>query len=227
MRRKVPFLGEEFITRDGDDESQEKRERGQQIDEIISTHGQQSTWDDLVSSDYPDPSGMPARVASPHASVAMPSAAPEPKLEAKPKPARSGMVPISPGPVLKMALMEANMSLSKPAAVGGASIDWRPINNGHSLRINICGNLDHNLRAEWRRLLAETDANGIGQFEFNLTQAPNLSLTGLGMLLLFKERKGAERGDIKLCHCNKNVWDLLQWSGMDKYFTIQGIPGNG
>jgi anti-anti-sigma regulatory factor len=76
-------------------------------------------------------------------------------------------------------------------------------------------------------LLAETDANGIGQFEFNLTQAPNLSLTGLGMLLLFKERKGAERGDIKLCHCNKNVWDLLQWSGMDKYFTIQGIPGNG
>ena len=107
-----------------------------------------------------------------------------------------------------------------------ATIDWLPINSGHGLRINISGSLDQSMHNEWRRLIAETEANGVGQFEFNLTDAPNLTLTGLGMLLHFKEQKGSERGDIKLCHCNKEVWQMLQWTGMDKYFTIQGRPGS-
>jgi anti-anti-sigma factor len=212
MRRKVPFLGEEQITRANDEEAKAKKARGHLIDDVVSTQNQPSTWDDLVYSDYPDPMGGPPRVARPHAAV--------------PKSTRPKMVPVTPGPVLKKAVLDANMFAAKTAVLNGATIDWLPINNGHGLRINICGNLDQNLRAEWRRLLEETQANGIGQFEFNLTQAPGLTLTGLGMLLLFKEQKGSERGDIKLCHCNKEVWQMLQWTGMDKYFTIQGVPGS-
>ena len=210
MRRKVPFMGEENITRADDEAAQAKKIRGHLIDDVVSTQRQASSWDDVVSSDYPDPAGGQPRVSRPHATT--------------PKPVRSKIVPVTPGPVLKKTIMDTNFEAAKVALGNGASIDWRPINNGHSLRINICGNFDQNLRSEWRRLLEETQENGIGQFEFNFTQAPTLTLTGLGMLLLFKEQKGSERGDIKLCHCNRDVWKILQWSGMDKYFTIQGIP---
>lgn len=211
MRRKVPFQGEENITRASDEDAKAKKARGHIIDDVLSTHKQPSTWDDHVAESYFDPFSAPPRVARPHAHAPSPA----------PKPARSKVVPVTPGPVLKKAIIESSLSASK-----GGTIDWLPINSGHGLRINICGNLDQNLRAEWRRLIEETEANGIGQFEFNLTEAPNLSLAGLGMLLLFKEQKGSERGDIKLCHCNKEVWQMLQWTGMDKYFTIQGKPNS-
>ncbi len=212
MRRKVPFMGEENVTRADDEDAQAKKARGHLIDDVVSTQRQASSWDDVVSSDYPDPMGGPPRVARPHATM--------------PKSTRPKIVPVTPGPVLKKAVMDVNIEAAKATVFNGASIDWLPINNGHSLRINVCGNLDQHLRSEWRRLLEETQENGIGQFEFNFTQAPTLTLTGLGMLLLFKEHKGSERGDIKLCHCNKEVWKMLQWTGMDKYFTIQGIPGS-
>ena len=207
MRRKVPFIGENYIERDVDDEAVAKKAKAAVIDDILSTLKQPSTWDDFVSSDYPDPmDGRPP----------MASAQPLPK-----KPSRPRTVPVTPGPMpaLKRAVIDSTYSM------GLSSIDWLPINSGHGLRINICGNLDQNLRSEWRRLLEETERTGVGQFEFNFTEAPSLSLTGLGMLLLFKEQKGSERGDIKLCHCNKDVWQMLQWTGMDKYFTIQGILG--
>lgn len=207
MRRKVPFMGEDRIVRDGDEASQAKKARAQVIDDILSTNAQPSTWDDLVASDYPDPLGMTQSTPRPH----LPPKKPRPKT-----------VPVTPGPVssLKKAIIDGAFTNSL------STIDWLPINSGHGLRINICGHLDQNLRAEWRRLLEETERTGVGQFEFNFTEAPSLSLTGLGMLLLFKEQKKSERGDIKLCHCNREVWQMLQWTGMDKYFTIQGIPGS-
>jgi anti-anti-sigma factor len=205
MRRKVPFMGEENISRANDDVAQAKKARGNVIDDLLSTQRQPSTWDDFVASDYPDPIGPLPTVARPHVHA--------------PKPARSKTVPVTPGPVLKKAIIEGSFSDANTA-----TLDWLPINSGHGLRVNICGTLDQSLRNEWRRLMEESKSNGVGQFEFNLTEAPTLSLTGLGMLLLFKEQKGSERGDIKLCHCNKEVWQMLQWAGMDKYFTIQGKP---
>lgn len=209
MRRKVPFLGEEHINRAEDDATQAKKARGHLIDDVLSTQKQPSTWDDLVTSDYPDPASGPPKVSRPHVPPQKP---PRPKAKT---------VPVTPGPTFKRAVIEGRYSDESLS-----SIDWLPINSGHGLRVNICGNLDQNLRAEWRRLIEESERSGIGQFEFNLTEAPSLTLTGLGMLLLFKEQKGSERGDIKLCHCNKDVWQMLQWTGMDKYFTIQGMPGS-
>jgi anti-anti-sigma factor len=230
MRRKVPFMGEEHLIRAEDEESQAKKARGQLIDDVISTQKQPSTWDDHVAPDYFDPFGAPPKVLRPHAHMPMPMTAPTPA----PAPTRPKRVPVTPGAVPKKAVIESSSNSSISNSVNSsnsytsakmATIDWKPINSGHALRINIFGNLDQNLHSEWRRLIAETEANGIGQFEFNLTDAPSLTLTGLGMLLLFKEQKGSERGDIKLCHCNKDVWQMLQWTGMDKYFTIQAIPG--
>lgn len=228
MRRKVPFLGEENISRADDESAQAKKSRGSIIDDVLSTQKQPTTWEDLVTSDYPDPVAPGPKVAQ--ASVAMPSA-PPPSPAPKPRPRT---VPVTPGPILKKAVIEStfNSSVAAPStsssilSMNGSAIDWLPINSGHGLRINIFGSLDQNLRSEWRRLIEETKSSGVGQFEFNLMEAPNLTLTGLGMLLLFKEQKGSERGDIKLCHCNKDVWQMLQWTGMDKYFTIQGRPGN-
>lgn len=199
MRRKVPFVGEERIARATSDEADAKKTNGRAIDEVLSTYLGSSSWEDYVPSSEPE-TPKPQRANS---SIS--------------RQARHGIMPISQGATLKKAVIDSNVR---------ARIDWIPINNGHGLRINIAGNLDQSSREEWRRLLDETANNGIDQFEFNMTQAPSLSLTGLGMLLMFKEQKGSERGDIKLCHCNKDVWQILQWTGMDKYFVIQGGPGN-
>lgn len=117
---------------------------------------------------------------------------------------------------------QVKTAISEPAT--RTSVDWIPINNGHALRINVYGDLDQNILEEWRRLLDETADNPVSQFEFNLTQVPTISLTGLGMLLMFKERKCSERSDIKLCHCSREVWQIIEWTSMDKYFTIQGAP---
>src|SRR5690606_10532300 len=90
------------------------------------------------------------------------------------------------------------------------------------LRINISGTIDQELRREWLRLLRETASKEIDQFEFNLTRTPALSLTSLSMLLLFREQKRSQRQNITLCHCNRQVWEMLQWTGMDRYLVIQG-----
>lgn len=119
-----------------------------------------------------------------------------------------------------------NTVAQKKAAPVAAQIDWKPINNGHCLRISISGKLDLQARGEWQRFIRETSASRISQFEFNLTQTPELSLTGLGMLLLFKDQKKSQRQDIKLSHCNHQIHELLQWTGMDKYFLIQPKPGD-
>lgn len=174
------------------EDAEAKRARGRVIDEVMSTQRQPSTWEDEVRVPESRPKSM-AQGMRPH----MPPS----------KPIRPGSPPVI------RAIIESTMR---------ASVDWIPINNGHGLRINISGVLDQNARYEWRRLLEETEASSASQFEINLTQAPAIGLTGLGMLLFFRERKGSDRNDIKLCHCNKDVWEVLRWTGMEKYFTIQG-----
>ncbi|RYZ95857.1 MAG: anti-sigma factor antagonist [Moraxellaceae bacterium] len=198
MRRNVPFLGEERITRSAEESDEAKKVSGREIDDVLSSLSAGSSWDDLVVEEKP--AGKPRAGGSIS------------KGDAVSKQVRhsAGHSPI--GQTVKKPVDD------KP------SIDWIPFNNGHALRINLTGNFDQNIRSEWRRLLEETEGNGISQFEFNMTRTTNISLTGLGMLLMFKERKGSERGDIKLCNCNTDVWQILEWTGMDKYFTILGQP---
>jgi anti-anti-sigma factor len=199
MWDKVPFLGESRIHRAEDEEREAKNTQGQAIDEVMSTFSDATSWDDVAIQPPVLDQPVLSISAMPHASVAIPVR----------------RATHTQGAALKKAIIESNYSVG---------MSWIPINNGHGLRINILGNMDAMLSDEWSKMIETTSANNIGQFEFNLTQAPSISLAGIGMLLLFKEQKGSARGDIKLCHCNREVWQLLQWTGMDKYFVIQGGP---
>lgn len=201
MRQKVPFVGEEHIQRPNDEASAAKKARGRIIDEVISTDKEPTSWDDTIRVDK---NAEAARAAA--------------------RQNRYGGVPFAPGAGGFTPGDLLRGSGSDKQAKGSATIDWVPINNGQCLRINVAGHLDQDAREEWRRLLDETSLNEVGQFEFNMMQTQSLSLTGLGMLLLFKEQKGSDRSNIKLSHCNREVWQILQWTGMEKYFTIQGAP---
>ncbi len=213
MRHLVPFVGERKVVRADDEQARAKRTGGRVIDDIVGDGKTESSWDDVVPDGWLDkskPKPMPTPTAS--TSVAIPKA----------------HVPIKAGPKTSGATPAKKATSSKPVTSSGsisfsdsASMDWVRINNGRGLRVSIHGNIDNDLRQEWSRLLNDTESADVKEFEFNLNETPALSLTGLGMLLLFKERKGSKRDDIRLCNCNKDVTQMLQWTGMDKYFLIQ------
>ncbi len=225
MRHQVPFVGERKVVRAEDDQARAKRTSGRVIDEVVGNGVVDSSWEDVVPAGWDDKS-QPKKPEAPRASVSMP----------KPQvPLRSGGKSLATGVGSKQ--QTATKTPAAPKSGGSysgaitfsdsASLDWIPINSGRGLRVNIHGSIDHDLRKEWSRLLNDTEAAGMREFEFNLTETPALSLTGLGMLLLFKERKGSTRDEIKLCNCNKEVAQLLEWTGMDKYFLIQTTQISG
>lgn len=213
MRHHVPFVGERKVVRADDEQARAKRTGGRVIDDIVGDGKVESSWDDVVPEGWLDKSNPnPAKPPVASASVAMPRA----------------HVPIKPGSKSASSKTAKKTPSAKPSSLASAisfsdsaSMDWVHINNGRGLRVSIHGNIDNDLRKEWSRLLNDTESAHIKEFEFNLSETPALSLTGLGMLLLFKERKGSKRDDIRLCNCNKEVTQLLQWTGMDKYFAIE------
>lgn len=207
MRHHVPFVGERKVVRANDEQARAKRTSGRVIDDVVGEGPQESSWDDVVPNGWLDKSKPnPAPKPAAHASVAVPRA----------------HVPLKAGPG-KGAPVKKKLASSVSAVTfsDSSSLDWVSINSGRGLRVSVHGNIDNSLRREWSRLLDETEGSDIKEFEFNLNETPALSLTGLGMLLLFKERKGSARDAIKLCNCNKEVTQILEWTGMDKYFVIQ------
>jgi anti-anti-sigma factor len=212
MRNSVPFIGEEQISRADSEQAKQKRQSGKLIDEVISSADAESSWDDVVPDSW---NGNRTKALRPSPGIRKPVM---PQQQLVSNQAAKQLVPGTAKPAAKVPF---HKSASVKKAGLAAFVDWVPINSGHGLQINITGNIDHNLREEWRRLLEETVSSNVDEFEFNLIAAPSLSMTGLGMLLLFKERKGSSREAIKLCNCNKDVWQLLNWTGMEKYFVIQ------
>ncbi len=215
MRHLVPFVGERKVVRADDEQARIKRSTGRVIDEVVGDGKVESSWDDVVSGTWVDKS-KPRPVAAPTSTSASTSSPPK------------SHVPIKAGPKTNSASATKKTVPSSSGSASGAvtfsdsaSMDWVRINNGRGLRVSIHGNIDNDLRKEWSRLLNDTESADVKEFEFNLNETPALSLTGLGMLLLFKERKGSARDAIKLCNCNKDVTQLLQWTGMDKYFAIE------
>lgn len=211
MRHHVPFVGERKVVRADDEPARAKRASGKVIDDVVGEGPQESSWDDTVPGGWLDKSKPnPVKKAEPQAraSVAMPRAHVPLKAGAKNAPAAAKK-------------KESGAASSNVTFSDSATMDWVRINNGRALRVSIHGNIDNDLRKEWSRLLNDAESADVKEFEFNLNETPALSLTGLGMLLLFKERKGSARDAIKLCNCNKEVTQLLQWTGMDKYFAIE------
>lgn len=115
----------------------------------------------------------------------------------------------------------SSSAVSAAAYTGPSSLDWIYIHNGRGVRVNIHGAINHHLRKDWALLLEATADSIIEEVEFNFSDSPSLNLTGLGMLLLFKEKKRVTGEMISLCNCNKEVTQLLEWARMDRYFTIK------
>lgn len=216
MRRVVPFIGEQQIARADTELERAKRSSGRVIDEVVSAADAESSWDDIVR-----PSDVQPNEVLPHQSsvgVSRPTPPAKGKSLVKSSGPKYSPTTGSAGSVNK--IPEAHARSTTFINPHAPTLEWVPMNNGRGLRITISGSIDHSLRTEWNRLLDETEGSEAGEFEFNLTQTPSLSLTGLGMLLLFKERKASKRDAIRLCHCTKEVSQLLHWTGMDKYFVI-------
>lgn len=212
MRHLVPFVGEQKVVRADDEQARIKRTTGRVIDEVVGDGKVESSWDDVVPDGWVDkskPKPLTPPTAAARTSIAMPRAHVPIKASA------------STAATKKVTAAKSASPSSSITFSDSASMDWVRINNGRGLRVSIYGNIDNDLRKEWSRLLNDTDSADVKEFEFNLNETPALSLTGLGMLLLFKERKGSARDAIKLCNCNKDVTQLLQWTGMDKYFAIE------
>lgn len=227
MRHHVPFVGERKVVRADDEQARAKRLNNRVIDDVVGEGIAESSWEDVVAPGWVDPTlpkSMKPKITLPpkaSASVSLPSV-PLPKV-----PIRSGTgakTSVAKTPVAKKSSSSASSSITFSDMAG---LDWIPINNGRGLRVNVHGCIDNDLRREWTRLLEGTAESNVDEFEFNLSDTPALSLTGLGMLLLFKERKGSARDAITLCNCNKEVAQLLEWTGMDKYFLIKTTQISG
>jgi len=221
MRHQVPFVGERKLIRGNDAQAPAKRASGRVIDDVVGDVGE-SSWEDVVPPGWVDKSLPPAvkeseppKMAQAHAAISRPNIAiPKPRVSLKP-----GGGKLSLGKVNQW-----NFSTAQGRAKNDGTppaIDWVLIKNGRCYRITIRGYVDHNLREEWARLMGEVGKSTVREFEFNLMAAPELSLTGLGMLLLFKERKGCLRDEIVIRNCTRSVEQLLRWAGMENYFTIQ------
>lgn len=222
MRHQVPFVGERKVVRAENEQARAKRLSGKVIDDVVGDGMVPSSWEDEVPEGWVDRS-LPKVVKPATASfVARGPEGPKVPIRAgganKSSPSKPS---ISPPATAKPATKKNSASTGAITFSDSASLDWIPINNGRGLRVNIHGCIDNELRKEWARLLEGTADSGVEEFEFNLSDTPALSLTGLGMLLLFKERKRSGREAISLCNCNKEVAQLLEWTGMDRYFVIK------
>jgi anti-anti-sigma factor len=214
MRHYVPFVGERKVVRANDEQARAKRTSGRVIDDVVGDGPHESSWDDIVPDTWSDKNKLvtgrktesasrpPVAVPRPHVPLRVDGAG---KSKAVPNSARNKLA----------------SSVNAITFSGSSSLDWVSINSGRGLRVSVRGNIDNGLRREWTRLINETEGLGAKEFEFNLTETSALSLTGLGMLLLFKERKGSAQDAIKLCNCNREITQLLEWTGMDRYFVIQ------
>ncbi|MDO3383550.1 STAS domain-containing protein [Gilvimarinus algae] len=178
MKKQVPFVGEEFFSRDA--ATSQEGSDSELIEQLLEAELENSSWDDLV------PASAKARNTRVRASVTRP--------EGKPR--------------------------EQPSA-SKTRIDWRPINNGHSIKISVHGNIDLAAMRQWRQLLRETAGNGVHQFEFDLRETEVLSLAGLAMLLLFKDNKQAGSRDISLNQCNRSLYQRLSWSGLTREFIVR------
>jgi len=213
MRHHVPFVGERKVVRADDEQARSKRMSGRVIDDVVGDGKVESSWDDVVPKGWNDKSQPKPLAAMPKGQVPIKAGM------NKPGSNNSGSKSISANS--KNIQPKKNVMAAAITFSDSASMDWVSINDGRGLRVSVYGNIDNDLRKEWTRLLNDPQAANIKEFEFNLNETPSLSMTGLGMLLLFKERKGSARDAIKLCNCNKEVAQLLQWTGMDKYFVIE------
>ena len=96
----------------------------------------------------------------------------------------------------------------------------RSIDNGDSLRIAVQTPLLHSQSSVIRQLLQALENYPAQNFEIDLHLCTDMSITGLGVLLLVQKNIGAGSERITITNGKPAVMQLMKWAGMEKYFTL-------
>lgn len=103
-----------------------------------------------------------------------------------------------------------------------ASFTVRRMENGDGLRIAVQTSLDVSQRLALSLLITDLKKITANEYEIDLSFCPDMSITGVGILLMIQKNLDADPTDITLKNCNDFILQLLRWAGMEEYFQLQG-----
>jgi len=93
-------------------------------------------------------------------------------------------------------------------------------NDKSTITISISGRFDFNIYKDFRDAYESAIDSACSKFIINLSQTEYMDSSALGMLLVLRERTGADKSSITLTHCNKEIKNILTISNFEKLFTI-------
>ena len=103
-----------------------------------------------------------------------------------------------------------------------SSFILRRTDNGEGLRIAVQTSLDVTQRPALRQLIHDLQKTPANDYEIDLNFCPDMSITGIGILLLIRKNIGEDQKNITVKNCNHFILQLLHWAGMDRCFQLQG-----
>ena len=97
----------------------------------------------------------------------------------------------------------------------------REVDNGKGLRIAVQSPLLNSKTPVLRQLMAELEKHAAEDYEIDLNLCSEMSITGLGILLMVQKKLDTQSERIKVTNGNSQVMQLLKWAGMEQYFSLQ------
>ncbi|HEY7886125.1 MAG TPA: hypothetical protein VIC08_14370, partial [Cellvibrionaceae bacterium] len=136
------------------------------------------------------------------------------------KPSRPNAT-VAPAAAVKNAKATTSAAISNKSKA--ARVYWHPVQNGHCLKINISGKPDIRCLGQWRRLLKDCQRLNSQRFEFDLKETGDFGLAALALLLMLKDSRQVKAPDFVLNQCNQELLRLLQWTGLNRSFTVRAV----
>lgn len=101
----------------------------------------------------------------------------------------------------------------------------RQVANGATLRVAVQAPLSYNHAqpSVLRQLLKELGQYRARSFEIDLNFCTNMSITGLGILLLVQKNIDADNTQVTIINSNPEITQLLKWAGMERYFSLKSL----
>ena len=90
----------------------------------------------------------------------------------------------------------------------------------NTLTISLEGRLDTSSSPELEDVL-DSSLDGIQNLVFDLSRLEYLSSAGLRVILSAQKRMGQQQGEMKLCHLNDTVKEILDVTGFSDFLTIE------
>ena len=92
--------------------------------------------------------------------------------------------------------------------------------DGKKITIHISGQFNFSVYKEFREAYQRSAQPASTAYVIDLAGAEYMDSSALGMLLLLRERAGAERSDIVITHCNPEIRKIFKISNFDRLFKI-------